>query len=60
VLNRNATSYVDLDSVVMRGENVSIRVEEAEKEASFFKTIAQISIAFSVGLVAGLTLLKKK
>lgn len=52
VLNRNATSYVDLDSVVMRGENVSIRVEEAEKEASFFKTIAQISIAFSVGLVA--------
>jgi hypothetical protein len=44
----------------MRGENVSIRVEEAEKEASFFKTIAQISIAFSVGLVAGLTLLKKK
>jgi hypothetical protein len=60
VLNRNVSSNVDLDSVAMRGETVSIRVEEAEKEVAFFKTMAQISIAFTVGIVAGLTMTKKK
>lgn len=46
--------------MAMRGETVPIRVVEAEKEAAFFKKMAQISTAFTVGIVAGLTLIKKK
>jgi hypothetical protein len=59
VLNRNVSSPTDLDSLA-RGDTVSIRVEEAEKEVAYFKTMAQISIALTVGLVAGVTLTKKK
>ena len=57
---KNLSSHKDLDSMAMRGETVSIRVVEAEKEAAFFKKMAQISTAFTVGMVAGLTLIKKK
>ena len=60
MLKRITSSHVDLDSMAMREETVPIRVVEAEKEAAFFKTMAQISTAFTVGIVAGLTLIKKK
>jgi len=47
-------------SVASRGENIVNRVENAEKEAAFFKKMAQISIAFTIGLVSGLLLMKRK
>jgi len=54
-------SQSDMDgSVASRGENIVNRVENAEKEAAFFKKMAQISIAFTIGLVSGLLLMKRK
>jgi len=60
ITRRLSQSDTDLGSVVSRGENVITRVEDAEKEAAFFKKMAQISIAFTIGLVSGLVLTKRK
>lgn len=50
-------SYTDLVSVDVKS---SCRVKEMEKEAAYYKRLAHITLAFTSGLVAGLTFMKSK
>ena len=50
-------SYTDLVSVDAKS---SCRVNEMEMEAAYYKRLAHITLAFTSGLVAGLTFMKSK
>jgi len=54
------SSNQDLQMLSKGVENVASRIEKAEKEAAFFKKIAQVTVAFAVGLISGVALTKKK
>lgn len=58
-LTRAGGTDSNIDLVSLNVESIS-RVEEAEKEAAYFKMLAHITMAFTGGLVAGLAFMKTK